>query len=42
MYFFIQGHSEEIVNVVFSKNDAYLASGSFDSTVCIWDTKTGK
>ena len=35
-------HTNDVQTVAFSSKDEYIASGSYDFTVKIWDTKTGK
>jgi WD40 repeat protein len=36
------GHKDCVISVVFSPNSTLLASGSCDSTVKIWDAKSGE
>ena len=38
----IVGHDDRINCIVFSRDDTYLASGSDDGSIRIWDTKTGE
>ncbi|KKP07655.1 hypothetical protein THAR02_00191 [Trichoderma harzianum] len=38
----LQGHGREVYSVAFSANSRYLASGSWDKTIKIWDIITGK
>jgi len=38
----IKGHIDIVSCVAFSSDGNYIASGSHDSTIKIWDTKTGK
>jgi eukaryotic-like serine/threonine-protein kinase len=38
----LKGHAHYVWNVTFSPDGKYLASGSWDSTVKIWDVNTGK
>src|SRR2546422_7418253 len=35
------GHSDKVFSVAWSPNGKYLASGSRDHTVRVWDTTTG-
>ncbi len=36
------GHSDEVTSVCFSPDDRYIASGSIDKTIKLWDVATGK
>src|SRR5438552_2657204 len=38
----LEGHRGRVYSVVFSPNGQQLASGSWDSTVRLWDASTGK
>ncbi|KIX08794.1 uncharacterized protein Z518_03451 [Rhinocladiella mackenziei CBS 650.93] len=38
----LEGHSREVISVVFSLDGTRLASGSDDSTVRVWDVQTGE
>jgi len=38
----LQGHESFVTSVAFSKDGNYLASGSYDNTVRIWDWKNGQ
>ncbi|KAL7903892.1 WD40 repeat-like protein [Trichoderma velutinum] len=38
----LKGHSESVLSVAFSADGRYLASGSWDKTIKIWDATTGK
>ena len=40
--FFSQGHSAEIISCSFNTNGDQLLTGSFDHTVSVWDTRTGR
>uniref|UniRef100_A0A8D0GV78 Notchless protein homolog 1 n=1 Tax=Sphenodon punctatus TaxID=8508 RepID=A0A8D0GV78_SPHPU len=37
----LEGHSEAVISVAFSPTAKYLASGSGDTTICLWDPGTG-
>jgi WD40 repeat protein len=37
----LQGHTDNVTSVAFSPDGMYVASGSLDTTVCVWDTQTG-
>eukprot|EP01054_Gregarina_sp_Poly1_P002503 Gregarina_sp_Poly_1__2502@NODE_1679_length_3548_cov_135_071244_g1103_i0_p4_GENE_NODE_1679_length_3548_cov_135_071244_g1103_i0NODE_1679_length_3548_cov_135_071244_g1103_i0_p4_ORF_typecomplete_len145_score3_91WD40/PF00400_32/3_4e10WD40/PF00400_32/6_5e12WD40/PF00400_32/8e09ANAPC4_WD40/PF12894_7/4_9e13ANAPC4_WD40/PF12894_7/0_0041ANAPC4_WD40/PF12894_7/0_00089Ge1_WD40/PF16529_5/9_7e05Ge1_WD40/PF16529_5/6e05WD40_like/PF17005_5/1_2e05WD40_like/PF17005_5/0_0026eIF2A/PF08662_11/1_9e07eIF2A/PF08662_11/6_5N len=36
------GHQKEVLHAVFSPNGKYIASGACDSSVRLWDGRTGK
>jgi WD40 repeat protein len=38
----LDGHEEIVRGVAFSPDGAYLASGSLDRKICLWDVKRGK
>ncbi|RKL05933.1 Vegetative incompatibility protein HET-E-1 [Fusarium oxysporum] len=38
----LEGHTNIVSSVVFSKDDRLIASGSYDSTIKIWNVATGK
>jgi len=38
----LSGHTASVKTVAFSPNNAYVASGSSDRTIRIWNTQTGK
>jgi WD40 repeat protein len=38
----LEGHSDWVNAVAFSSNGALLASGSWDQTIRLWDTQTGR
>jgi WD40 repeat protein len=38
----LEGHSESVNSVMFSRDESRLASGSDDNTVRVWDVQTGQ
>lgn len=38
----LKGHTEAVYSVSFSQDGKYLATGSFDNTIKLWETATGK
>lgn len=38
----LQGHSFDVLSIVFNPNNNTLASGSDDHTVRVWDVNTGE
>ncbi|KAF6806138.1 hypothetical protein CPLU01_15929 [Colletotrichum plurivorum] len=38
----LEGHSNGVLSVAFSRDGRQLASGSYDNTVKLWDTATGQ
>ena len=37
-----RGHTEEVTSISFSTDGQFLASASFDNSICIWEVRTGK
>jgi WD40 repeat protein len=37
----LRGHTQEVNRIAWSPDGHFLASSSFDGTVCLWDTQTG-
>jgi WD40 repeat protein len=37
----LEGHSDSVESVAFSRDSQMLASGSYDGTIKLWDAKTG-
>ncbi|EIM83793.1 WD40 repeat-like protein, partial [Stereum hirsutum FP-91666 SS1] len=37
-----EGHEDGVVALAFAPNDGHIVSGSFDKTIRVWSTKTGK
>ena len=37
----LRGHSSQVNSVVFSPNEDYLVSGSWDTTIGVWSVSTG-
>lgn len=37
-----EGHSQGITTVKFNPTGSFLATGSLDGSVCVWDTETWK
>jgi WD40 repeat protein len=38
----LRGHSNKVTSVAYSPDGKHIVSGSFDSTVKIWDAQSGK
>ncbi len=38
----LTGHSDWVLSVAYSPDGRYLASGSYDNTIKIWEVATGK
>ncbi|KDN41571.1 hypothetical protein RSAG8_07372, partial [Rhizoctonia solani AG-8 WAC10335] len=38
----LEGHSDQVTSVAISPNGSYIASGSYDATIRVWDAKGGK
>ena len=38
----LTGHSEDVRSVAYSPDGKHIVSGSYDKTVKIWDSTTGK
>ena len=41
-HFLLQGHTSEIISLSFSSTGSEIITGSFDSTVVMWDVRTGR
>jgi WD40 repeat protein len=37
----LEGHTAQVLSVAFSHDSTYIASGSMDNTIRIWDARTG-
>ena len=37
----LRGHSESVWSVAYSPDGKHIVSGSYDSTVKVWDSQTG-
>ena len=37
----LEGHTDKVTSVAFSHDSQYLATGSFDKMINIWNLKTG-
>ena len=35
-------HTDKVMSVAWSPDEKYIASGSFDGTVKVWDVRNGK
>ena len=42
LFVYPQGHSAEIISCSFNTTGDQLLTGSFDHTVSVWDTATGR
>lgn len=38
----LKGHTDDVASLVFSPNNKYLASSTFNSSIIIWDVNSGK
>ncbi|KDN33509.1 hypothetical protein RSAG8_13402, partial [Rhizoctonia solani AG-8 WAC10335] len=38
----LEGHRDQVASVAISPNGSYIASGSYDATIRVWDAKDGK
>ena len=36
------GHMDTVYSVAFSPNGQWIASGSYDKTICVWNAMTGE
>ena len=41
IFTFEEYHNKEVVSLAFNYDSTVLASGSMDSTICLWDVEEG-